>query len=700
MTKARTLVVEAHHKSERADAETIARSARGYMRAGFPVLPLHGVTDHGDCTCGNGADCTSPGKHPYAKAAPHGLESASTDPAEVDAWLAAGWRGNLGMRLDGHLVFDLDDWSSGDADFAELKRQFGDLPATRWQVSGSGSHFLYRLPDDVTLGNSTKALGNPLHVHIRSGQAGYIVVEPSLHQEQRNYRWYDRAQPVADLPAEWVALLAAKPSAPARPPGAKRPPKFESDGQGTPYGRKALVEEAAVVADAPEGQRNETLVRSAFVLGQLVAGGELAAETVVDALADAAEESGLPHGEASRTIENGMRAGMEEPRSAPLDDPTPEPIGIATDDERAKAKDGLAELLTDVEDFIGRFVLTTDAQRTACALWVFHTHTFRASVVTPYLEIYSAEMQSGKTRLLEVLNSLAANPWMTGGSTAAALIRKVHEESPTLFYDEADATFKAGGERAEYLRGILNNGFSKTPGCYTAAVKSGKDDWVAKDFNVYCPKVIAGIGRLPETVQSRSIPIEMRRKPKGQDAEKWRTRIHPIEGEVLRARLIEWSGPATLVIAGDPPPATPQELSDRAADFWEPLLSVADLAGHGWPEKARKAALDLCGPGVHVEEGIGILTLRTIREMFDAFGPECDRVTTADLIRHLASIDDGPWSHWYDADRGKPDRKGAMKLGRTLKPYRIASKTLRFSDESRVKGFLRDDFEDAWSRYL
>ena len=34
-------------------------------------------------------------------------------------------------------------------------------------------------------------------------------------------------------------------------------------------------------------------------------------------------------------------------------------------------------------------------------------------------------------------------------------------------------------------------------------------------------------------------------------------------------------------------------LEDRAADTWEPLIAVADLAGGRWPELARHAAVVL-----------------------------------------------------------------------------------------------------------
>ena len=72
-----------------------------------------------------------------------------------------------------------------------------------------------------------------------------------------------------------------------------------------------------------------------------------------------------------------------------------------------------AALLDDLVAFIRRYVVATDAQVEAIALWLMHTHTIDAADATPYLSITSAEKRSGKTRLLETLELLAARPWLT-----------------------------------------------------------------------------------------------------------------------------------------------------------------------------------------------------------------------------------------------------------------------------------------------
>lgn len=90
-----------------------------------------------------------------------------------------------------------------------------------------------------------------------------------------------------------------------------------ADAAAPAYGRKALEEEANRVARAAVGSRNDQLNRSAFSLGQLIAGGSLEEHSVRDVLTEAALMNGLEGDEIDRTISSGLEQGMKEPRGAP-----------------------------------------------------------------------------------------------------------------------------------------------------------------------------------------------------------------------------------------------------------------------------------------------------------------------------------------------------------------------------------------------
>jgi len=244
-----------------------------------------------------------------------------------------------------------------------------------------------------------------------------------------------------------------------------------------------------------------------------------------------------------------------------------------------------AEILDAVVRFVRRFVSLTEAQARAVTVWVAHTHAFDAADCTPYLDINSAEKQSGKTRLLEVLRSLVFCAWFTGRVTAAVLTRKIDAEHPTLLLDESDAAFGGEKDYTEALRGILDTGYRRG-GAASCCVGQGASI-TYKDFSTFCPKAIAGIGRLPDTVADRSIPIRLKRARRG-EVERLREREAQREGSAIAARL----GARCAVSVENlrkARPEIPQSLSDRQADVCEPLLAFADLAGGGWPETAKKA---------------------------------------------------------------------------------------------------------------
>jgi hypothetical protein len=71
-----------------------------------------------------------------------------------------------------------------------------------------------------------------------------------------------------------------------------------------------------------------------------------------------------------------------------------------------------------LSEMVRRYIALAPAEADVIALWIVHTHAFQAAQSTPYLAITSAEKQCGKSRLLEFLELLVANPWQTGNYIA------------------------------------------------------------------------------------------------------------------------------------------------------------------------------------------------------------------------------------------------------------------------------------------
>lgn len=348
-----------------------------------------------------------------------------------------------------------------------------------------------------------------------------------------------------------------------------------------------------------------------------------------------------------------------------------------------------AALLDEVCEHVRRFVNLTVVQALIVSLWVVHTYVIAAAEATPYLAVTSPEKRSGKSRLLEVLASLVANVWFTGGVSAAALYRKIDRDSPTLLLDEIDAALKGDKEYAEVLRGILNTGHRRG-GTHDCCVKDDGNITI-KAFSTFCPKTIAGIGKLPDTVADRSIQLRMKRKTRSEKVERWRLRNVKTETDKLRERLEAW-GCQNIEKLRDARPELPEKLSDRQQDGAEPLLAIADLARGKWPEAARAALVSLCGGAQAADDSIGAQLLSDIRQIFKT--KDTDRLPSAELATALAEIETSPWGEWKN---GKPITfSGVASL---LKAFGISPHNIRV-ESSVLRGYETNDFGDAWARYL
>ncbi|MCH8346671.1 MAG: DUF3631 domain-containing protein [Chloroflexi bacterium] len=211
-------------------------------------------------------------------------------------------------------------------------------------------------------------------------------------------------------------------------------------------------------------------------------------------------------------------------------------------------------------------------------------------------------------------------------------------------------------------------------------------------FSTFSAKAIAGIGKLPDTVADRAIPIVLKRKAPGEAAERFKYRKAKEEATPLQEKLEEWAS-ASVETLTEAHPDIPLELDDRAADGWEVLLAIADMAGEDWPQRARVAALALSVGDSREDESQGVLLLSNIRDIFAERG-DPDKITTANLIRSLLALEEAPWGDL----KGKPlDARGLSQL---LRPFTIKPGTIRLDGESTARGYCRKHFVPEWARYL
>jgi len=278
--------------------DLLGRAAIWYAQRGLPVFPCH-----------------KGGKTPITE---HGLNDASRDPEAIRRWWEQTPQANIGLPTGAASgVFALDvDGPEGESTLARLIEANGPIPDTWEQRTGRGRHVLFAYPKNgAAIRNSAGKLGAGLDIR---GEGGYVIVPPSVHPSGHLYKWQETHTPsgrkIAEAPEWFLDLVKYK-----APPLPEPRTKWQGNGStaNTRYVEAALEDESKAVANAPEGQRNDTLNRASHNLGQLVGGGSLSRETAESELTRAALHAGLPQIETARTIKSGLDAGGAKPREIP-----------------------------------------------------------------------------------------------------------------------------------------------------------------------------------------------------------------------------------------------------------------------------------------------------------------------------------------------------------------------------------------------
>lgn len=321
----------------------------------------------------------------------------------------------------------------------------------------------------------------------------------------------------------------------------------------------------------------------------------------------------------------------------------------------------------------------------AHVLWIAHAHLMEAWHSTPRLAFLSPEPQSGKSRALEVTQTLVPRPLAVVNATPAYLVRKV-AGMPTILFDEVDATFGPKAREHEDLRALLNAGHRR--GAFVGRCVVRGKTVETEELPAYAAVALAGLGNLPDTISSRSIIVRMRPRTADEIIEPYRARIHEPQGHDIRERLAAWCEEQAERLASSMP-KMPEGVTDRAADVWEPLIAVADAAGGDWPNRARVSAVSLVSFVSGDEPSLGLRLLADLKSIFG----DAERLPTAQILRALCASEEAPWGDL----NGKP--LDSRQLARRLRPYGIKPRQFRI-DGNGIKGYEKADLADAWARYL
>lgn len=343
-------------------------------------------------------------------------------------------------------------------------------------------------------------------------------------------------------------------------------------------------------------------------------------------------------------------------------------------------------LFGEVENFIRRFLVLPDEHGyVALVLWVAHcyladeTRGFIDS--TPRLAFVSPEPGSGKSRALEVIESLVPNPLRLANVTIAVLFRTVaSEHRPVVLMDEVDTIWTGPGQ-AEELRAFVNAGHRR--GSEVGRMVGEGKSLHAERFATFTPVALAGLGDLPHTVADRSIMIRMQRRTRAEPIQPWRFRTSVPEGNELAKLLGEWADGIEVLALPEPD----EQLADRTWDVWEGLIAIAELVG--WRDRALAAARAFAEQAAAATPAsVGIRLLADLRRIWPWDASSSFR-SSEELTAALRELPDTSW--------GEEPELTTRRLAGLVKQYGIRSAR---NTEQTARGYWRKDMAPAWDRYL
>jgi hypothetical protein len=259
-------------------------------------------------------------------------------------------------------------------------------------------------------------------------------------------------------------------------------------------------------------------------------------------------------------------------------------------DDKALPAEGATQapstIIEKVEQFVRRFVFfKDDSLYRLVALWIVATHLHSAFEYTGYLFAYSARPQSGKSRLLEVLDLLVLNSsGILISPTEAVLFHTA--SGGTQLLDEVDSW----SER-DTLRSVLNAGFRRG-NTVPRMSKTETEGYDLKRFPVYGPRALAGIGQkiLPETTRDRTFMLEMLPQKPEERREQFRVRQIQSTADALRGEIEEWAAShCRKIVTCYDKDGFPylERFRDRTMDVAQPLAAILEVVYKGSSELER-----------------------------------------------------------------------------------------------------------------
>lgn len=225
------------------------------------------------------------------------------------------------------------------------------------------------------------------------------------------------------------------------------------------------------------------------------------------------------------------------------------------------------ELIKDLREFISRYVeLPQPGDDLLLSCWVLHTYLADKCNCTPIIYFYGVK-ETGKTRAIEVLASVAFFAEILTAPTEATLFRAAQYFKTTLFLDELKVWGRDGNPdvanlvKSRYKRGIKVSRINM--------IKKGEKQ--VEYYDVFSPLCISSNEKMSPPIEDRSL-IFLMQKNITSEVE---TQIDQTQAQNLRDRLTAWRAKCLF----EDLPEVNSPARRRLREITIPLVQAAILAG-------------------------------------------------------------------------------------------------------------------------
>jgi Domain of unknown function (DUF3854)/Protein of unknown function (DUF3631) len=334
------------------------------------------------------------------------------------------------------------------------------------------------------------------------------------------------------------------------------------------------------------------------------------------------------------------------------------------------------ELLNEIMVRIQKEAVIEQHQLWVCALEVMLTWVHHQMDFSPLLYITGPSKECGKTTLLRVIGKMSRRPLKSSNISPPSIYRLCELYHPTLLMDEVHDAL----QNLDFST-VLKAGHEPDD----RAVRCEPNSLVPQTFDVFCPKVLAGIGRANAQVMSRAIVIEMERR--NADTDRSMKRSDPVFVDIRR-KLDRWARDCGDLSQFRLPKEAEVVLRNR--DNWQIYYRVARAVG----AQVADQLLHFIPSFGESEVDFDTYLLRSLQVTFAEQGmtDKDDMLPSEKIVEELNNDEEAPW-------RKRDGRLTRESLASKLRRYKV--KTHKKQKEGiRAWSYRYGDLERVFSKWL